>query len=58
VIRRRLLWTLDTITAVCVATVGACVVLRGLLVDEPPKTGKPVRTKRDPFTGLPEDRPN
>jgi hypothetical protein len=51
--RRALLWTIDTVAAVAVATVGACVVLRGLIIDEPV-----VKPKRDPFTGRPESRPN
>ena len=52
-ILRTLLWTVNTVEAAAIATVGACVLVRGLILDEP----KP-RTKRDPFTGLPEDRPN
>ena len=44
--RRAILWTLDTVTALAVATVGACVVIRGLMLDEPAKP-KRTETKRD-----------
>lgn len=54
-LRPFLLWTVNTIEAAAIAAVGACVVVRGLLLEEPS------RPKRDPFTGRPvppERRPN
>lgn len=51
-IRSALLWTVHTIEAVAIAAVGACVLVRGFILEAPS------RPKRDPFTGRPEDRPN
>lgn len=47
-----LLWTVNTIEAAAIAAVGACTLVRGLILEAPAKQ------KRDPFTGRPEDRPN
>jgi hypothetical protein len=51
-IRSALLWTVNTIEAAAIAAVGACVLVRGLILEEPAKP------KRDPFTGRAEERPN
>ena len=48
-IRRALLWTITTVEAAAIAAVGACVLVRGLILEEPRKP------KRDPFTGRPEE---
>jgi hypothetical protein len=51
-IRLAILRALSTIEAAAVATLGACVLVRGFILDAP-------QPKRDPFTGRPEDsRPN
>ena len=50
-IRLTLLHAIDAVKTIAAATVGACVVLRGLILDEP-------KPRRDPFTGRAEDRPN
>jgi hypothetical protein len=50
-IRPILLRLLNTVEAAAVLAVGACTLLRGLILDEP-------KPRRDPFTGRPEDRPN
>jgi hypothetical protein len=50
-LRAAILWTINTLEAAAIATVGACVLVRGLVLDEP-------KPKRDPYTGRPESRPN
>jgi hypothetical protein len=50
-IRPYLLRAVNTIDAAARLTVGACALLRGFILDAP-------KPKRDPFTGLPEERPN
>jgi hypothetical protein len=53
-IRRAFLWTLDTVESLAITAVGACVLVRGFILDEPVRP----KPKRDPFTGLPEEKPN